>query len=415
MAIKLATRQIGRIQSLKLRFAKIAKTRQYTEATILQLHMEWQAILQARGFERSFQAWMEAFPELYPLPLTLPDVTFLHDVEQLLKHHTNALVSEQLQRQQQHAKYMRQLDIKKYGKQQAFQAIRPTNPGLVQIVRTEKRMKATKIQEAAWGLIMLRLEEKYDIDLTIPVYIDGQPAQIVSYEFPIIELNPHDPIDEIPTALEITQFTHTADPQEVATALQTHWGQYWQRDPLHDVDNTNVWQEFHAFQQQIPELPQMDIQQTDLTIWNKAIKGLKSKSARGVCSWFPDELKSLPDPCIQALANVMAGMVPDGFPDWFAAWNASIQRCTRCWSVDFQIWPQGRASTGYPEGDAWSVVAMLATNAYWVHHAEKITPRICAFADNWSYSTENPSDHHTLIPLLERLTQSLRLKCSRRD
>ena len=527
MAIKQATRQLRRIQSLKLRFAKIAKTRQCTDDVVVQLHLEWTAILHAKGFERSFQSWMEHFPELYPLPLTLPDVPFLNDVEQLLKHHVDALVAEQSQRQRQHAKFMRRQDVNKYGKQQAFQAIRPATPGLVQVIKMEKTMLATRAQNPEWGLVQLHLQEKYEIDLRAPIQICGQPAQIINYDFPLLELNPVEPIDELPLNVVLTQTIHTADPKEVADALQKHWDHYWQRDDPTSDSNANIWDDFHTFCRQIPDAPILDIAQTDLAVWKNAIKSLKSRSARGTCSWFPDEIKSLPDVCIQKLSEVVANFAPNGFPKWLMqaktiplakcqeadhpgatrpitilpllyrlwgkvitsqilqawnisfpqaitgflpgrsptnfqyglqlhleslskkltdrylsgltldilkafnclprfptkilvekfgvpstlteAWNQSIENCTRCWAIDGQIWPQTTTSTGYPEGDAWSVVAMLAINAYWVFHALQVTPKIAAFADNWSYGTENPQHHAVLIPLLDRLTKSVRL------
>ena len=372
------------------------------------------------------------------------------------------------------------------------------------------------------------MHQNYELDLTAPVYIQGMPAQIISYEYPILELNPCDPLDELPSKVEIKQVVHTADPKEVACALQTHWNQYWQRDLPGDHPDCNPWTEFFQFQQQIPDMPEMEIERTDLSIWKEAIKGLKSKTARGACSWFADELKQLPDACVSSLAEVMTTMIDSGFPQWIMqaktiplakkanadhpsatrpitilpllyrlwgkvitsqilkkwnstfhqaingflpgrspvnfqyglqlhleaiaknlttrylsgltldiikafnclpriptawlvkkfgvppdlvdAWTLSIQNCTRVWSVNNQIWPQTSSTTGYPEGDAWSVIAMLAVNAYWVSHVLRITPRIGAFADNWSYSTENPHDHSLLIPLLDQLSSSLLLK-----
>lgn len=528
MEIKHATRQLRRVQSLKHRMTKIAKTRHCDDRIVYQLHQEWTAILAAKGFHRSFQSWMTNFPELFPIPLTLPDVPFLHDVEQLLRFHTDAMVAERNQRLRQHAQYVRRQDVQKYGKQQAFQAVKPSTPGLVQALKIEKPMQGKLLANPEWGLVQLTLDEKYDLDFQRPVILQGQPAQIVSYEFPILELNPHDPIDELPTLVSFSQVQHTADPREVADALQKHWDQYWMRDNPGDQHSDDEWLEFQRLAHDLPEQPEFTVQLEDLETWKFAIKSLKSKTARGMCAWFPDELKMLPSVCIKKLAKILADSSPHAFPPWMMqaktiplakiphaehpsatrpitilpllyrlwgkmttsqvlknwsgsfpqaingflpgrsptnfqyglqihleaiakkltnqylsgltldiikafnclprkptamlvrklgvpsalvnTWMDAVEHMQRSWSIDSQIFPQHVSTTGYPEGDAWSVVGMLAVNAFWVYHASQITPRLCAFADNWGYSTECPDDHLRLIPLLQKLTRALRLQ-----
>lgn len=91
------------------------------------------------------------------------------------------------------------------------------------------------------------------------------------------------------------------------------------------------------------------------------------------------------------------------------AWMSSIQKVIRYWHIDQQLHEIPPATTGVPEGDAMSVVAMLGINAFMVSLLEPLTQKIHAFADNWSYSTSNTSHHRPTIQKIVQITRSLSL------
>ena len=57
------------------------------------LVLEWRGILKLAFKGRSFVSWLYDFPELSPVPWNLPDLTWLHDLEQLWKHEVTATIS----------------------------------------------------------------------------------------------------------------------------------------------------------------------------------------------------------------------------------------------------------------------------------------------------------------------------------
>eukprot|EP00435_Cladocopium_sp_Y103_P039596 s1134_g10.t1 len=89
------------------------------------------------------------------------------------------------------------------------------------------------------------------------------------------------------------------------------------------------------------------------------------------------------------------------------AWISSIQRMVRHWQIDSQLFPVTEATTGLPEGDAWSVVGMLAVNVFMVTLMTPITRQLNAFADNWSYATTDPQHHQPAISTLKQIADAL--------
>ena len=68
------------------------------------------------------------------------------------------------------------------------------------------------------------------------------------------------------------------------------------------------------------------------------------------------------------------------------------------------------STTGVPEGDSWSVMAMLALNRVFVFQLEQPGIEVNAFADNWGYSADRPELHAAALQSTWALTDSLRLE-----
>ena len=64
---------------------------------------------------------------------------------------------------------------------------------------------------------------------------------------------------------------------------------------------------------------------------------------------------------------VYALMLLLGIPgEILTAWIVSLSRLRRVWIISGQVFDAGPTSTGLPEGDSWSVMAMLAVNTFWI-------------------------------------------------
>lgn len=91
------------------------------------------------------------------------------------------------------------------------------------------------------------------------------------------------------------------------------------------------------------------------------------------------------------------------------AWMNSIQNMTRHWCIDQQAFFVPRATTGLPEGDAWSVLGMVGLNMFMISNTQPLIQQLQAYADNWSYYTSLPAQHLPTIRMLQRVTKALAL------
>eukprot|EP00438_Fugacium_kawagutii_P007000 Skav208845 [mRNA] locus=scaffold1839:27694:31653:- [translate_table: standard] len=90
-------------------------------------------------------------------------------------------------------------------------------------------------------------------------------------------------------------------------------------------------------------------------------------------------------------------------------WYKSLCHLTRVWNLNGQILPGAPSSTGFPEGDHWSVLIMLSLACCWVTLVQPCGPplsiKCSAYADNWSWSLNDPSLHGPVMSCTQNLVQ----------
>ena len=332
----------------------------------------------------------------------------------------------------------------------------------------------------------------------------------------------------VPAKGLLKQKRHAMTTCEVQDAFNSFWSQYWMRDSEEEAMSPEPWQPFVDQMDSVgfPQLPDIDVCLDSVSLWMKAIKGLKSGKAHGVDGWRYDELKKLPEPCIRDLASILAkgarfglskslmtakttllAKIPEPkslhhirpitilgaiyrltgrviFKQVVRTWKTSmpllisgglpgrgvkdlayllkhriemaIQSKAQMggftldlkkafntfprWPIvflwrrlgvpqrvcDFWIWSLSRmrrfphlygclgmpteSTTGAPEGDSLSVLAMLALAAafHWAIANDAVTPN--GYADNWGWSTFNFEHHKVAFISTVNFTNALRLQ-----
>ena len=92
-----------------------------------------------------------------------------------------------------------------------------------------------------------------------------------------------------------------------------------------------------------------------------------------------------------------------GVPVWILdAWIVAQDSLHRFWMLHGQLFEAGKASTGCPEGDQFSVIAMLCVSIAWVAFVKQFSvypAQLCltAYADNWSWTVQQPSEHAAIL------------------
>lgn len=337
-------------------------------------------------------------------------------------------------------------------------------------------------------------------------------------EFDFLQVDAELPI---PEHSDLQVCVPTTDTQEVADTLNGYWSQFWTWD-----DEPTTWDDFSSLLHQTPALPEMDVTLT-FAEWKQAIQHLKVNTARGICGWYAQELRDLPDQALddllrlfssqlssmpahlmtartiplgktkepdqahltrpitilsllyrlwgratttkilqywsasflpqvgflpgRSLANAMiafqnrleqahmganvsyGGLTLDlikafnfigrepaaeammhyGVPsDWVQFWYASITDMHRVWEINGSLSSPFHPTTGCPEGDTWSVVAMLALSIVWVHmlsQRESPVASLC-YADNLGWSASDTQAHHVALTATIDWSTSLRLQ-----
>ena len=76
-------------------------------------------------------------------------------------------------------------------------------------------------------------------------------------------------------------------------------------------------------------------------------------------------------------------------------WYNSLTSLCRFWEIDGNCSRCYSSTAGCPEGDSWSVLAMISVAWCWVSGILKFQPNsdASAYADNWSWWTNNPDNH----------------------
>ena len=315
------TRQVRRIQSLKHQTAKL-NGNDLARATVLhQLGSEWNAILKAPGFQPSFPKWLQRYPEFELPGIGLPNEAQLHDMEQILIFETKHLAyTEKLQKQNKKffAKWM---DRWHGGKKQAFGVVREPSLGILNQVEQMITTDASWSEYEGKGLLTLTVDTDEIWRPELPLLLDHQETTLISYVFPRLEVMLHDAEQPPPTKCKVLQRVPTAEPEQVGRALSAFWQKYWRRETYHEQHDISSWTEFDHLFEQMPIAETMNIQMQDVELWKESISTLKSKSARGLCGWFPDELKFIlcSDAAIDELVQILAHI--ECFPTWLMQAN----------------------------------------------------------------------------------------------
>ena len=80
-------------------------------------------------------------------------------------------------------------------------------------------------------------------------------------------------------------------------------------------------------------------------------------------------------------------------------WYLSLKNVCRVWRLGQECTGVLPTNHGVPEGDAWSVVAILSLAYVWSLDIRRHAPRafLSAYADNWSWAATNTEDHTAIL------------------
>ena len=89
-------------------------------------------------------------------------------------------------------------------------------------------------------------------------------------------------------------------------------------------------------------------------------------------------------------------------PGLLRIWIHSLANICRYWVLQGGYFQAGTSTGGFPEGDSWSVIVIVALATAWVCFLEntipiRAQPRLSAHADNWSWTLQDIIGHHVAM------------------
>ena len=314
--VKQHVKQLRRVQSLKFRVRKLKDFVEIWSTTRLQHAEEWRAILKAPGFYRGFGHWLQQKPELQDIGNAVPTEEQLFDIEQLLKYELQTLSAAERKQQRELHQYHRWFDGRMGNKKELFKTVREKSNGVISHLVVTQQTSAITTSNEGMGLVQMKLEQPLQLRPDLPLKVNGTQAWAIQFDFPNLEVMIEDADTYLPDKVLLSQEQPTAEPVQVGKALTEYWNRYWRRDSRQEQHHIDEWHEFQSLFEQLPPPERLTTEQLDLPTWREAICSVSSTSSRGICGWYPDELKMVAS-CEQALSDfsqLMQQMVT--MPSW---------------------------------------------------------------------------------------------------
>lgn len=307
--------QLRRINSLLRRVKKYESDLSLLAKYKSQLEHEWQVICRCRAFSHGFVGWAQSIPELGPLPRHCPGFSFLHHLEQIVRHFVQVKVADDERLASAKRQYAKQLDARHGGLAQAFATIKETPMPLVdtlQTIVTDDGIIASHVDDRP---IEVFVNDPKMFSYTDQLMINQVPCKLTHRTEDSLYLEPMQTFETFDThvRLEQTQLLH--DRPAIFDALTQYWLPFWHSGAQITPSQLN---QFAGFLQNIPEnFPQLVVDVNAPQIWTDALASMKSKTARGVDGIAVDELKMLPPQAHADLRRLCVSVYAKGFPPWF--------------------------------------------------------------------------------------------------
>lgn len=311
-------KQLRRLQALRRRVAKVDGG-----GSITGLQLEWSSILWADSPPGGFVAWCNSMPELGPPPQAWPSLDFLYSAEQLLKFQVDRAVDFDHKCWIQKLKYARYLDAKDQGHAQACNHLRDKDtPPLTELKETIREECSIVVEQP--DRVWAYCDNADHFQCRAPAQVAGCECRVTHIDQYGLQLKPLTMDFDWPPEASISQEQVLTRPQDIVEKLNQFYMPYWG----HPDANRDMSQEFQAFLDTLPELPNPVVHLDQIDLWNKAVADLKPHSARGVDGISAAELQSLPTQAIADLAKILCSF-HQGFPPWMmVARTFAVPKCT---------------------------------------------------------------------------------------
>lgn len=132
---------------------------------------------------------------------------------------------------------------------------------------------------------------------------------------------------------------------------------------------------------------------------------LRQQFAIEICHWKNTPLAGLSIDLLKCFNTIAPWAVKLSLewlgipPPLITQWYNSLQKLSRIWKLDQMCTPPISTNHGMPEGDSWSVVAILSLAYAWSLQLRRSASQafVSAYADNWSWGAATAVEHDHIL------------------
>lgn len=274
---------------------------------------EWQKILRAPGYGKSWTKWILKFPEVHVVPSSQPCADDVFLFAQITKFDSDAFAQQEVSNRQKLFKQKIQIDNSDDFGKMTYRIMRNCHQASLDEVPYDVSSSATLLRSTK-GLIKLKvlhpqgfLEARHAAFGEAEIFIRSIEHSVFTIE--IIS-------GVIPAAALLKQTFVATTPDQIGHLFNEFWSRYWMRDDSHEQFSPDSWEDFLTDMDTIsfPDI-HCDVIIDDPDMWYDVIQQLPHGKAEGCCGWRYEELKLLPKSAICHVVKIFAKLWSFGFSD----------------------------------------------------------------------------------------------------
>ena len=275
-----------------------AYNRRPTQEALSKCKQLWNAIVVAPGFTKNFAFWICTNFKMF-VPRNLPHIEYVLELKNTFRRWHQSELNKFFLLKVKNRKKSVLLDIAKGGSK-CFEEIRDPAPLHQSFVVQNLSLQ---VRYTAWpkkGKRQIYVYGADQLDVNFPVRFQGQECNIVKIEGGNVTLNKPLRLKNLQLLLEQQQIT--ADPKEMHERTFKAWNEHWQRDCKDPNDDD--WDDVIPYLQHVNPVPEMPFEDFSMQLWDKHVKAVKPKTARGGCGFSAKEMLNFPPAILEWLFEI---------------------------------------------------------------------------------------------------------------
>ena len=250
----------------------------------------WTAVLTSPAFSPSFQLW--ARNQGIAVGFALPSLDTLTQLYELVAALANKEAKAAWRAKKVNFQQAVEDSWKREGGALAFRLLRdPQKPAVSHLV-VETPVQLDSQQWSPYGKAVFKVKNCCEFAIGDELSAGDLKVQVTQISPPYLSVNRRLTRRE---AAHLVRTLVSADPDKWAPHFLEHWEEFWRRDPADEVPN------FEDIISSVPSVPVSRLPPIRFDQWREALTGTKAHTMRGIDSWSPRELKSLPESMVAPL------------------------------------------------------------------------------------------------------------------